>query len=207
MGAKREPSRDLILWIDTETSGLDPASDDLLEVAVLITNNELRELDSRSCVVSPSSPLAEVVDAMDPVVLEMHTRNGLLSALHAGEGRPASVVDEELSRWLRTSAGAGPFLLGGNSITLDRNFLAVGSPRLFGMLHHRSIDVTSVHEDLRRDGFAREVDLLRSQLPRTDAHRALGDIRDSVRELRVLRSLRRGVPLEKALHEHGAAAA
>lgn len=192
MSIKRTADPNLLVWIDTETTGLDPTTDELLEVAVVVTDNSLWEVAYRTEVLAPTRSVEDAVARMGEYVRDMHTHNGLIALLQQGAGADRVAADEDLSRWLVDVAGEGPFLLGGNSITHDRGFLAAYMPRLFALLHYRSIDVSSIREELARDGFADEIADLRAQRVPTDAHRALGDIRDSVRELAALRRIRSG---------------
>lgn len=184
---------DLIVWIDTETTGLDPATDDLLEIAVVVTRNDLTEIGAFDIVISPSGDIDASVERMDTFVREMHTSNGLIEAMHGVDAHDPRVADHLVAGAIdRFTAGhPGPFLLGGNSITHDRGFLARHAAQTFSRLHYRSIDVSGIEQEMIRDGYGQQIAAWRSRFEPSSAHRALGDIRDSVRQLEALRSIRR----------------
>lgn len=191
----RAANPNLIVWIDTETTGLDPDRDLLLEIAVVVTDNALCELGATSVVIAPEHGVEDALALMDPFVTAMHSSNGLISELDS----PASLNLDAADRWIaaqidEAAAGAaGPFLLGGNSITHDRGFLDRYAPQTFSRLHYRSIDVSSIEQDMVRDGYADEIAAERRRTAPAGNHRALGDIRDSVRQLAHLREIRRSV--------------
>ena len=191
----RAANPNLIVWIDTETTGLDPDRDLLLEIAVVVTDNALRELGATSAVIAPEHGVEDALARMDPFVTAMHSSNGLISEL----GSPAALTLDAADRWItahidQAAAGAaGPFLLGGNSITHDRGFLDRHAPQTFSRLHYRSLDVSSIEQDMVRDGYADEIAAERRRTAPAGNHRALGDIRDSVRQLAHLREIRRSV--------------
>lgn len=184
---------DLIVWIDTETTGLDPATDDLLEIAVVVTRNDLTELGAFDIVIAPTDGPGAAIARMDSFVHEMHTTNGLIDAMSGPEAHVPRIADALAAGAIdRFTAGcAGPFLLGGNSITHDRGFLARHAPQTFSRLHYRSIDVSGIEQEMLRDGYDQQVAAWRDRFVPSDAHRALGDIRDSIRQLDALRSIRR----------------
>lgn len=184
---------DLIVWIDTETSGLDPTVDDLLEIAIVVTRNDLSELGTFDIVTAPTDGVDASVERMDEFVREMHTANGLIDAIQSPDAHAPRIADSLAAGAIdRFTAGhAGPFLLGGNSITHDRGFLARHAPQTFSRLHYRSIDVSGIEQEMVRDGYDQQVTAWRDRFVPSDAHRALGDIRDSIRQLDALRSIRR----------------
>ncbi|WP_394216999.1 oligoribonuclease [Brachybacterium vulturis] len=184
---------DLIVWIDTETTGLDPTTDDLLEIAVVVTRNDLTEIGAFDIVITPNSAVDASIQRMDAFVREMHTANGLIDAMRGTDAHDPRVADHLVAGAIdRFTAGhPGPFLLGGNSITHDRGFLARHAPQTFSRLHYRSIDVSGIEQELIRDGYDRQIAAWRERFDPSDAHRALGDIRDSIRQLEALRSIRR----------------
>lgn len=190
MSEMRTANPDVIVWIDTETTGLDAETNHLLEVAIVVTRNDLREVGHRTVLVEPSCGVDAAVAAMNDFVRDMHTGNALIGDLRAGHGLPTRDAETDLREWLHATAGEGPFLIAGNSLTLDRNFLDRYMPVLFSMLHYRSIDVSSLAEDMRRDGYAERITRMRNTATPTDPHRALGDLRDSIRQLEALRAMR-----------------
>ncbi|WP_263310027.1 oligoribonuclease [Brachybacterium atlanticum] len=184
---------DLIVWIDTETTGLDPATDDLLEIAVVVTCNDLTELGAFNIVTTPADGAHAAIERMDAFVHEMHTANGLIDAIEGSEAHAPRTADALAAGAIdRFTAGhTGPFLLGGNSITHDRGFLARHAPQTFSRLHYRSIDVSGIEQEMLRDGYDQQITAWRDRFVPSDAHRALADIRDSIRQLDALRSIRR----------------
>lgn len=191
----RAANPNLIVWIDTETTGLDPDRDLLLEIAVVVTDNSLRELGATSVVVAPEHGVEEALARMDPFVTAMHSSNGLISELDSPAALPLDAADRWIAAHIDQAAAgaAGPFLLGGNSITHDRGFLDRYAPQTFSRLHYRSIDVSSIEQDMVRDGYADEIAAERRRTTPAGNHRALGDIRDSVSQLASLREIRRSV--------------
>lgn len=191
----RAANPNLIVWIDTETTGLDPDRDLLLEIAVVVTDNSLRELGATSVVVAPEHGVEEALARMDPFVTAMHSSNGLISELDSPAALPLDAADHWIAAHIDQAAAgaAGPFLLGGNSITHDRGFLDRYAPQTFSRLHYRSIDVSSIEQDMVRDGYADEIAAERRRTTPAGNHRALGDIRDSVSQLASLREIRRSV--------------
>src|SRR5215813_1422427 len=161
-------------------TGLDLANDALVEIACIVTDGELNELDEGIDLVI--KPPAEALDHMPEVVREMHTASGLLNEL-AG-GMTLGEAQDQLLGYVRGHVHEPKKApLCGNSIATDRVFLARDLPRLDEYLHYRMIDVSSVKE------------LARRWYPRTyfaspakvGGHRALADIRESITELRYYR--------------------
>lgn len=174
------PENAPLVWIDCEMTGLHPQVDELVEVAVLITDAELNILDEGiDLVIRPSeAALAQ----MDPFVRDMHTTSGLLPELEHGltlEDATARVME-----YLTTRVPAGKALLAGNTVGQDKLFLARYMPAVVDHLHYRIVDVSTVKE-LARRWYPRAY----YQAPaKTGGHRALGDIKDSITELRYYRA-------------------
>src|SRR5712692_11386220 len=161
-------------------TGLDLASDALVEVACVVTDGELTELDEGIDVIIKPPP--EALDQMPDLVRQMHTASGLLTELAAGIA--LAEAQDQLVGYVRghvKEARKAP--LCGNSIGTDRAFLARDLPRLDEYLHYRMIDVSSVKELARRwyprVYFASPV--------KKGGHRALADIKESIAELRYYR--------------------
>ncbi len=165
------------MWIDCEMTGLDLAHDRLLEVACLVTDGEPNVLgDGLEVVLSAPH---EALDAMVPVVAEMHALSGLTDAVRGSE-LSLRDAEEQLLAYVQSlvpEQGRAP--LCGNTVYVDRAFLARDMPKLDAWLHYRLIDVSSVKE-LARRWYPRSY----FAAPRKEGgHRALADIRESVREL------------------------
>jgi oligoribonuclease len=176
-----ERSQDRIVWIDCEMTGLDLVADALIEVAALVTDNELNILGEGVDVVvrPPEDTLAQMRD----VVRQMHTASGLLAELDAGVtlAEAEEAVLAYVKAWVPEPRKAP---LAGNSVSTDRGFLARDMPALEGHLHYRIIDVSSIKE-LARRWYPRAYF---ASPEKTGNHRALADIRESIRELRYYRA-------------------
>ena len=172
---------DLIVWVDCEMTGLDISVDEICEIAVVVTDSELNELDpGLQLVVRPSDA---AMANMGEFVTKMHTDSGLITEIPAGISisEAETQVLEYLKQWV-TEARTAP--LAGNSIGTDRMFLNRQMPALDNYLHYRNIDVSSIKE-LTRRWYPR----VYFQLPKkTGNHRALADIKESIQELRYYRS-------------------
>jgi oligoribonuclease len=171
---------DQLVWIDCEMTGLDLASDALVEIACIVTDAELNALDSGIDVVI--KPPAEALDRMTDVVRQMHTTSGLLAELAAGLTL-AEAQDLVLGYIRQHVPESRKVPLCGNSIATDRSFLARDMPELDGFLHYRMIDVSSVKE-LARRWYPR---VYFASPEKHGGHRALADILESIRELRYYR--------------------
>ncbi len=171
---------DRLVWIDCEMTGLDLARDALIEIACLVTDGDLAELDEGVDLVI--KPPAEALDQMADVVRQMHTVSGLLGELAAGVTL-AEAQDQVLSYVRQHIAEPRRVPLCGNSIATDRSFLARDMPELDAYLHYRMVDVSSVKE-LARRWYPRAYF---ASPPKRGGHRALADITESIQELRYYR--------------------
>ncbi|MGO2004662.1 oligoribonuclease [Arthrobacter rhombi] len=173
-------SAENIVWIDCEMTGLSLEADALIEVAVLVTDPELNILGEGVDVVI--KPEAQSLEQMNDFVRQMHVTSGLLEELDAGVD--LDTATEQVLAYIRQwvpEPGKAP--LAGNTIGTDRNFLARDMPGVIDHLHYRVIDVSTIKE-LARRWYARAYF---QAPPKTGNHRALGDIRDSINELRYYR--------------------
>ncbi len=173
---------DRLVWIDCEMTGLDLVHDRLIEVAVLVTDGELTVLDEGLDLVIEAP--AEALDAMVPVVQQMHQESGLTEAVRAASLTVADAEQQVLAYIQQFVPEAGKAPLCGNSIATDRSFLARDMPALDAFLHYRMIDVSSVKE-LARRWYPRAY---YNAPAKQGGHRALADIRESVEELRYYRA-------------------
>ena len=172
----------VLVWMDLEMTGLDPSRDVIVEIAALVTDDDLEIVAEGPDLVVHQPP--EALSGMAPVVSKMHTGSGLLIEIAASEvsleEAGAAVLD-----FIRSHVPeAGTVPLCGNSIGTDRRFLAAYLPKIDEHLHYRSVDVSTIKELCRRwypDAYA-------AAPAKSSAHRALGDIRESVAELRYYRS-------------------
>lgn len=168
-----------LVWIDCEMTGLDIATDALIEVACIVTDSQLNPLgDGLSVVIKPAP---EALETMSDFVRDMHVTSGLLPELDNG------ITMEEAQRLLidhvttHTKGVRSP--LAGNTVGMDRAFLDRDMPQLTELLHYRVVDVSSIKELVRR-WYPR---VFFNAPAKTGGHRALGDIEDSIRELRYYR--------------------
>ncbi|NJC73720.1 oligoribonuclease [Planosporangium thailandense] len=172
---------DLLVWIDCEMTGLDLTRDALIEVAAVVTDPDLKLLDEGIDVVIHADDA--VLDGMADVVQQMHERSGLTTAVRESTVSLAQAEDMILEYVRRHVPEPKTAPLCGNSIATDRGFLARDMPRLDAHLHYRMIDVSSIKE-LTRRWYPR---VYFGQPAKGLAHRALADIRESVRELEYYR--------------------
>jgi len=173
--------KDRLVWIDLEMTGLDPATDEIVEIAAIVTDAELNELDAGiSLVVRP--PDLAILDGMDEIVVSMHTESGLLADIP--DGVPLVEAGSAVLAYVRghvPEARQAP--LAGSSVYVDRGFLSRHLPELDRHMHYRLIDVSSVKE-LARRWYPRSYF---SAPAKTGGHRALADTRESIAELRYYR--------------------
>jgi len=173
--------REELVWIDCEMTGLDLASDRLIEIAALVTDAELNVLGDGVDVVIHAEDAA--LDGMVEVVARMHGRSGLTEEVRASTIDLAT-AEEMVLDYIRAhvpTARTAP--LCGNSIATDRGFITRDMPALDDYLHYRMIDVSSIKELCRR-WYPR---IYYGQPEKGLAHRALADIEESIRELRFYR--------------------
>jgi oligoribonuclease len=171
---------DQLVWIDCEMTGLSLATDALVEIACIVTDGELKALDEGIDVVI--KPPAEALDEMADVVREMHTASGLLAEL--ASGLTLAEAQELVLAYVRQHVPESRKVpLCGNSIATDRAFLARDMPELDNFLHYRMIDVSSIKE-LARRWYPRAYF---ASPEKHGGHRALADIKESIRELRYYR--------------------
>lgn len=169
-----------LVWIDCEMTGLSLESDVLVEMAVLVTDGDLNLIGEGVDVVIHAD--ASKVSGMNEFVTAMHTNSGLITEI--ADGISLSQAEEQILAYLR-SAGvqAGKSPLAGNSVSVDRNFIARDMPRLSEYLHYRTVDVSSIKELARRW----HPRVYFNAPPKSGNHRALGDIKDSINELKYYR--------------------
>jgi oligoribonuclease len=171
---------DRLVWIDCEMTGLDVEIDELVEVAVVITDFHLNILDPGFDIVI--NPNRSALDNMGEFVRTMHTESGLLEAIPDG----VSLADAEVAvlEYIKKFVpGENQAPLAGNTIGTDRTFLARYMPKVDGHLHYRSVDVSSIKE-LSRRWFPR---VYFHAPEKHGGHRALADILESIRELEYYR--------------------
>lgn len=161
-------------------TGLDLEVDELVEIAVVITDFELNVLDpGLSIVIKPD---ASALEHMNDFVRDMHTTSGLIEEIPNGKSL-AEAEYEVLEYVLKYAPTARTAPLAGNTIGTDRMFIAKFMPRLDSHLHYRSVDVSSIKE-LARRWYPR---IYFNAPGKHGGHRALADILESIRELEYYR--------------------
>lgn len=165
-----------IIWVDCEMTGLDFEKDALIEIAVLVTDAQLNVLGEGVDLVIKTDP--DRLQNMQEVVVKMHTESGLLAEIPNGVSMQDA--EEKILTYINKYApGAGKSPLAGNSVYVDRAFIARDMPKFNEYLHYRTIDVSTIKE-LARRWYPKTY----YKAPAKDGnHRALGDIRDSIEEL------------------------
>ena len=165
---------DKLIWIDLEMTGLDPEENVIIEIASIITDNDLNIIAEgpNLAIFQPEDEL----EKMDEWNVTHHTANGLIDAVRESEVSTATAEIRTLE-FIREHCEPGQSLLCGNTIGQDRLFLRAHMPELQEFCHYRSIDVSSVKEISNRwypneKGFNKPT-----------GHRALDDIKGSIREL------------------------
>ncbi|HEX2567282.1 MAG TPA: oligoribonuclease [Burkholderiales bacterium] len=179
MAAASDNSASNLVWIDMEMTGLQPDSDRIIEIALLVTDAQLAPVAEGPIIVVHQPD--EVLDAMDAWNKGTHKKSGLIERVRAStltEAEAERMALEFLAR--HVPGNTSPMC--GNSICQDRRFLARWMPRLEAYFHYRNLDVSTLKELVRRwkpevlRGFAKE-----------GRHEALADIRESIEELKYYR--------------------
>lgn len=183
----------MIIWVDTETTGLDERYGHLLEVAVVVTDDDLKESARMSTLTLPVGVSVDDLK-MDEVVRAMHTRSGLLDALRESTVRRYE-AQANLHAFFQQAATLEELKktpLAGSTIGFDRSWLHEHMPTIEGLFSYRSIDVSSINELASRwrpsifEGRPGERD---AQGKTISAHRAMPDILASIETLRYYRSV------------------
>ena len=168
--------------MDLEMTGLDPDKDVVVEIATLITDDDLAIVAEGPDLVVHQPP--EVLDRMGDFVRAMHTKSGLLEAIETSTTTLAEASEATMTFLREHIDEARTVPLCGNSIGTDRRFLLRWLPEIEEFLHYRSIDVSTIKELARRW----HPEVLKSAPDKAGGHRAMDDIRESVAELRHYRA-------------------
>ena len=171
----------MIAWMDLEMTGLDPGVHVIVEIATLVTDDDLNIVAEGPDLVIHQPP--EAFAAMAEVVRQMHTSSGLLQEIERSTLSLAEAGSQTLDFLKTHIPQARTVPLAGNSIGTDRRFLATFLPDVEAWLHYRSVDVSTVKELAKRW----YPDAVSGAPAKVGHHRALDDIRESVAELRYYR--------------------
>jgi oligoribonuclease len=169
-----------LIWLDMEMSGLNPDSDRVLEIAVVVTDAQLAVIAEGPVLAVHQSE--GILTAMDEWNTATHGRSGLTERVRT------SVIDElaaeeSLLRFLAPLVPAGKSPMCGNSICQDRRFMARWLPKLEGFFHYRNLDVSTLKELARRWAPA-----VARSFEKKSLHQALADIYESINELQHYRT-------------------
>ena len=171
----------MLVWMDLEMTGLDATSDVIVEIATIVTDDDLNIVAEGPDLVIHQDEVA--LERMIPFVRDMHTRSGLLGEIRASTVTLADAGAATLAFIKEHVPVERTVPLCGNSIGMDRRFLTAYLPDIENWLHYRSIDVSSVKELVRR-----WYPQVKNDLPHKNGnHRALDDIRASINELQFYR--------------------
>jgi oligoribonuclease len=175
--AGRHYDRPVLAWMDLEMTGLDPERHVIVEMATLVTDDDLNVVAEGPDLVIGAS--AEELDSMEEIVRHMHTVSGLIPEIEASTVTVKEAVEKTLEFLRASCPEAGVVPLCGNSIGVDRRFLARYAPELEEWFHYRSVDVSTVKELCKRW----RPDVYGARPHKQTAHRAMEDVRESVLEL------------------------
>jgi len=169
------------IWMDLETTGLNPEIDRILEVAVVVTTENLQALHEYSKVVYFTEAwVASARERSNAVVRDMHTKNGLWEELSRSSCSLGDIA-HELVELIRCHSWKGPPMLAGSSVHFDRSFLRYNLPDVERLLHYRNFDVSVLKTASEAWG---------GKLPprkTVDVHRALPDVLESIEVARFYR--------------------
>jgi len=171
----------VLAWMDLEMTGLDPTTDVIVEIATLITDDNLELIAEGPDLVIHQPP--ETLSKMLDIVREMHTKSGLITEIATSTISLADAGAQTLAFLKQHIPVERTVPLCGNSIGTDRRFLAAYLPEIEEYLHYRSVDVSTLKELAKRWNPA----ILKAAPRKAEGHRALDDIRESVNELRYYR--------------------
>lgn len=166
-----------LCWLDLETTGLDPSTGEILQVAAIIT-------DLQGNIVSEpydslvKTDVACARELSNEYVLNMHTETGLWERLEAGEGKTLNeVATDLLTLAYKFSPDRNTMSFAGNSVRFDMNWIQEHMPGFYSHLHYRNVDVTGVEATMRRFGIAvPQIEFV------GDKHNALDDIRHAIKQ-------------------------
>jgi len=171
MSELRKITPQKLLWVDLEMTGLDPRQHRIVEVAAMVTDWDFNELGAYEAVVHQSP---QVLERADPIAKQMDKTSGLWDKIP--HGLPERDVEKALCDFIKQHFGDQPALLAGNSIHVDRMFIRAYWPSMDKLLHYRMLDVSAWKVVM--------IGKYNIQFQKSEKHRALDDIRESIAELK-----------------------
>ncbi len=168
-----------LIWVDMEMTGLNPDTDRIIEVALVITDSQLNTIAEGPVLVVHQSD--EVLDGMDKWNKSTHAKSGLIDKIKASRLNE-NEVETQMIEFLKLHVPSGVSPMCGNSICQDRRFMVRSMPQLEAYFHYRNLDVSTLKELVKRwkPGIA-------AGLTKESKHEALADIYDSINELKYYR--------------------
>lgn len=172
----------MILFTDVETTGIDPRENLLLEVAAIITDDDLNPIDEFHAVLRYTGVVIEFYrNAADPYVQEMHDKTGLWDKVTGPDATYVERVELDFYNFIiRHVPEPRTIMLAGNSVRLDANFIDEWLPTVSEHVHYRILDVSSIAFEASIRGIP--------PFPKKYRHEAMSDIRETIDELRYLRA-------------------
>ena len=173
-------SRDNLIWIDLEMTGLNPEKEKIIEIATLVTDSDLNILaEGPNLIISQPK---EILDAMDEWNTNQHGLSGLTEEV-SNSNITEQMAEIETLDFVSKYVGENTSPMCGNTVSHDRRFLSKYMPRLESYFNYRHIDVSSFKEVAVR--WMNEAQVYEKK----GSHRALGDIKESVEELKLYKKL------------------
>ncbi len=168
-----------LIWVDMEMSGLNPDTDKVIEVAIVVTDSNLNTVAEAPVLVVHQSDA--VLDVMDAWNKSTHAKSGLIERVKASTLTEAE-ADQRMVEFLQPLVPSGVSPMCGNSVHQDRRFMARYLPQLEAYFHYRNLDVSTLKELMKR--WRPE---LAAGLTKHGKHEALADIYESIDELKYYR--------------------
>jgi oligoribonuclease len=166
-----------LVWIDLEMTGLNSDKDVILEIASIVTDSSLTIIEEGPVIIINQPE--ECLKKLDPVVERMHKKSGLFDEVRVSR-TPLKDAEARTLSFIKSHCEQHKAMLCGNSVWQDRDFLKKYMPSIIDYLHYRLIDVSSIKEVIKR--WYPDDEQIRFK--KSDDHRALGDIRESIAELK-----------------------
>lgn len=177
MKTEQQPAPPYLIWVDMEMTGLHVTYDVILEVAVIVTDNNL-EIVAEGPDIIIYQP-EHILEKMDNWCKNQHSKSGLTDAVRAST-RQLFDAEQELYAFLKPFCPTNRGVMAGSSVWQDKAFIRKYMPRVNELLHYKIVDVSSVQELIKRWYPKNSL----TETPKGEKHRALADIRESIQQLR-----------------------